>query len=188
MKWTELVYLLGVLFLFFLLINDARAEKSVLAGTGEIFPQTSPRSIDFSANNQQTPKFVFSSIPVTQAYWVSYFVVPNKIIEKVIPKTYAQEKTLKEVYMDYVDAMANKYKVNASRLHKTISCESGYNQNARGKAGEIGIAQFMPNTFRLFEKEFGEDLSIYNAYDQIKLMAWSFSTGKAKHWTCYKMN
>lgn len=101
-------------------------------------------------------------------------------------KVEAEEVPLQETYKRYADVMANTYGVSAKTLRSVIQCESGWNQSARGKAGGIGIAQYMKKTWNLFEKEFGEDLDIYSARDQLKLTAWAFSEGKQKAWTCWR--
>ena len=67
-----------------------------------------------------------------------------------------------------------------------INCESGWNQNARGLAGEIGIAQFMPTTWIAFNKMRGIDLDIYSEQDQLDMIVWAFDNGLAHHWSCWK--
>ena len=70
---------------------------------------------------------------------------------------------------------------------KIIQCESSFNSNAVGLAGEIGLAQFMPKTWELFNKERGTDFDIKNDLDQINMLAWGLENGKGKHWTCYRL-
>ena len=76
---------------------------------------------------------------------------------------------------------------------ETITCESGWRQYKkngeilRGDTGEYGIAQFMDETFEWFRTMSGmNELSIYNAEDQIILMKWAFENGYEDHWTCYR--
>lgn len=67
-----------------------------------------------------------------------------------------------------------------------INCESGWNQSARGEAGEIGIAQFMPSTWKRFNELRGTNSDIYNAIDQLDMIQWAFKNGYASHWTCWR--
>ena len=73
-----------------------------------------------------------------------------------------------------------------SLLNKVIQCESGWDNSARGKAGEIGLAQFMPDTWRLFNKIRNTNLDIYNENDQLEMIIWAFQNGYENHWTCYR--
>jgi len=71
-------------------------------------------------------------------------------------------------------------------IYRVIQCESGWNQGARGAAGEIGIAQYMPATWKHFNKLRGTNLNIYSSDDQIDMTIWAFNNGYANHWTCYR--
>ena len=91
--------------------------------------------------------------------------------------------------------MAKKYGASVEELARTISCESNWTQNGRGKwgliegkANELGILQYKLSTWLAFEKQFDrEDLVIKSAFDQIELGAMAFSEGLQKHWSCYLM-
>ena len=69
-----------------------------------------------------------------------------------------------------------------------ISKESGGKENAKGKAGEIGILQFMPKTFEFFSRKYNLDLDIYNPNDQILLAKLMIDENPKNvwHWTTYK--
>lgn len=77
-------------------------------------------------------------------------------------------------------------------LKELITCliryESGGNPNAIGKAGEIGILQFMPTTFSKYSQFYGLDLDIYSSNDQIllatKMLEDDFNN--ILHWTTAK--
>jgi len=70
---------------------------------------------------------------------------------------------------------------------RIIRCESNFNQNAIGKAGEIGIAQFLPSTWEFMKEKSGMCwLDINDANDQLRLLLWALQNGYANHWTCYK--
>lgn len=70
---------------------------------------------------------------------------------------------------------------------KIIWCESNGDNSKVGKAGEIGIAQFMPETFKLFSKMAGKEwLDIYSEEDQRYLLEWAIKNGYIHHWTCAK--
>ena len=68
---------------------------------------------------------------------------------------------------------------------RVIDCESDFNMKAVGKAGELGMAQFMTGTWQWFNKLRGTDLNILNGEDQADQIAWAFKNGFASHWTCY---
>ena len=70
-------------------------------------------------------------------------------------------------------------------IMRVIQCESQFNNSAKGKHGEIGIAQFLPNTFKNFSKKYNLTLDINNEQDQIKLMMLMFRNGYANLWVCY---
>lgn len=73
------------------------------------------------------------------------------------------------------------------RYAKLIEClvryESNYNQSAIGQSGEIGILQFMPETFAIYCQG-----SIYNSQDQLlcadQLLAEDLDN--IQHWTTFK--
>lgn len=71
-------------------------------------------------------------------------------------------------------------------VYDVIQCESGWRQEARGAAGEIGIAQFMPATWKYFNDIRGTSLDIYSSDDQLDMIIWAFNNGYQSHWTCYR--
>jgi len=81
-------------------------------------------------------------------------------------------------------------------IQKVIECESqGLQHRAdgslvRGAAGEIGIAQFMPATWKWMEGEFYKEnqihLDINSAIDQLTLIQFAFNHHWQHHWSCYK--
>ena len=71
-------------------------------------------------------------------------------------------------------------------LERIIQCESGGNELAVGKAGEIGILQFKWNTFYEFAKRYElQNPNIYNTNQQIWLGNRMLNDGFGFHWTCY---
>ena len=70
---------------------------------------------------------------------------------------------------------------------KIMLCESGKNNLARGKAGEIGIAQFMPRSWDYFNDLRGTKMDIYSEEDQKDMLEWCIKEGLAWHWTCYDL-
>jgi hypothetical protein len=72
--------------------------------------------------------------------------------------------------------------------HILIQCliqkESQFNPYARGLAGEIGILQFMPTTFRNFcVYKYGYKNDIWNPEIQIRCAEDMISDGLIYHWT-----
>lgn len=81
--------------------------------------------------------------------------------------------------------MAKKYDIDYDRFYNLAWCESTLNQSARGKAGEIGIYQFLPDTFTRYAKLYKKvGFSIYNINHQIELTAQMISEGEENNWVC----
>ena len=70
---------------------------------------------------------------------------------------------------------------------KIILCESGWDNAARGKANEIGIAQFLPQTWEWMSELSGLNGNIYNETDQLELLEWALESGYKNHWSCVKI-
>ena len=66
-----------------------------------------------------------------------------------------------------------------------IKCESGGNPNAIGKAGEIGILQYLPSTWKYFNELRETDLDIYNSEHQIDMLKWALRNDLEFHWSCW---
>ena len=76
-------------------------------------------------------------------------------------------------------------------MKDVIQCESGWTHTIngniiRGKAGEYGICQFMPSTWKMFNLIRGTNLDIMDRDEQIDMMVWAFNNGYQNHWTCYR--
>lgn len=89
-----------------------------------------------------------------------------------------------------IDVVAKKYEVNAQLMRATISCESGFNESAYNGSdpygGAHGIAQFLKPTFYRYASQLKiESPDIWNTDQQLELMAYMFSIGEAKQWTCW---
>ena len=80
------------------------------------------------------------------------------------------------------EAVRDKYPV----IYKVIYCESRWDNTARGKAGEIGIAQFMPTTWEWFNKMRDTNLDIDKEADQLEMIVWGFGNGYQRHWVCFR--
>jgi hypothetical protein len=68
---------------------------------------------------------------------------------------------------------------SGDQLVRVAGCESGYNPNAVGPNGEIGLFQFEESTFYAHG---GGD--IWNPYDQIEVAAQMWGSGLGWHWVC----
>ena len=73
----------------------------------------------------------------------------------------------------------------ASLMEAVIMCESSGNQEAIGKAGEIGIAQFKKETWNWMTKLAGYNGDIDNESDQRFMLYWGLENNYEKHWSCY---
>ena len=72
-------------------------------------------------------------------------------------------------------------------LESLIMCESGGNPNAIGKAGERGILQFLPSTFKDFSERYSLRLNIDNPDHQVELSEKMIKDGYGHLWTCTKL-
>lgn len=109
--------------------------------------------------------------------------IPSRTIYAEAPKT--KVETTKEK----IERQAKEFNVNPQIMSGTIQCESRYDNDVIGDSGKArGIAQFWKSTFNMFKEKSGmKELRYESEDDQIKLMAWAFSNGYAKHWTCYRL-
>lgn len=105
-----------------------------------------------------------------------------EFIQKEVLSDDSPTEKIKEAIVKF----AVKYGAEKSHLMQTIACESSFRQSARGAAGEIGLAQFMPMTWKYFNSLRGTDLDIHNIEDQLDMTAWAFSEGYQTHWSCWK--
>lgn len=101
---------------------------------------------------------------------------------------HASELTTEEIIQEQADY----YGVSSVEMYRVAKCESSllHEKNGvivKGKAGEIGLFQYMPATFFWFSQMLGKKLDINSKYDQSRLTAFAFSRGLQNHWSCYKM-
>lgn len=87
---------------------------------------------------------------------------------------------------EHLAELCFKYGLDYEELHNVINCESGFDNSAVGKAGERGLAQFMPGTWKSFNGTRGTDLDISDPYDQLDMIVWAWNNDLKSHWTCYK--
>jgi hypothetical protein len=77
-------------------------------------------------------------------------------------------------------------------IDELLMCESSgqhYNKDGtikRGKAGELGIAQFKIGTWEYFNKLRGTNLDIYSEKDQLDMLRWCLENDLGNNWTCYE--
>ena len=70
-------------------------------------------------------------------------------------------------------------------IDKIVECESGWNNNAVGKAGEIGLGQFLPKTWDWFNEIRKTNFDIYSHIDQLDMLYFGLYNGYRNHWTCF---
>jgi soluble lytic murein transglycosylase-like protein len=106
---------------------------------------------------------------IERKYATDYWILGGNSVKAVVPPTELQPTTL------------------TSLVNDIIWCESRWQENAVGKAGEIGVAQFLPQTWNWMSKISGIKGDLYNTNDQIRMLRWALQNGYAHHWTCYKI-
>ena len=84
-----------------------------------------------------------------------------------------------------IEIVAHKYSISANKSIQVAKCESSFNQNARGSAGEIGLYQFKINTWNWFNSLRKTNLDINNIHHQVSMYAWAIANGYSSHWSCY---
>jgi soluble lytic murein transglycosylase-like protein len=82
-------------------------------------------------------------------------------------------------YEDAIYAACAQYGCDGATLTRVAGCESGFNPNAVGPHGEIGLFQFMESTYYAYG---GTD--IWNPYEQIQIAAQMWAGGLGFHWVC----
>jgi len=65
-------------------------------------------------------------------------------------------------------------------LMSVAACESNFDPDTYGPYGEVGLFQWMPETWDWIA--YGDR---WDSYDQIWSSAWAFANGYQSHWTCF---
>lgn len=68
---------------------------------------------------------------------------------------YFMKKVYPIRYEEYVYKYSNLHRVDPALVYAIIKSESGFSENARSKAGAVGLMQVMPNTFRWLQSKKG---------------------------------
>ena len=140
--------------------------------------------------------FFLSTVASAQTFVNKEFTLPSGfkfLAPQIVAMAHAQTKfiatsTAKEEIIEYIKLKAQEYNLKEKVFLDTLICESNLKPNARGKDGEIGIAQFMPSTWKWFKSDFGDpEMSIYKWEDQIELMGRAWFRDLYKHWSCWKI-
>lgn len=76
---------------------------------------------------------------------------------------------------------ADYYGADADTLFALAACENDYDPWAVGPYGEIGIFQFLPDTFYWLTPS-GD---IWNTWDQAYTASWAIANGWGWLWTCW---
>lgn len=67
-------------------------------------------------------------------------------------------------YTDEIQKYCEEYNVPESLMYAVINTESGYDENAKSKAGALGLTQITPETFRWLQTKTGEKYSDSDLY------------------------
>lgn len=114
-----------------------------IAGKNGLLGLTSGRANAATLPGELTPEQRGESPAATVAKVKSVGTSANASVGKGASKGAAQ-------YMDRVNAAAKKHGVDPALLAGLIEHESGWNPNAKSKAGAVGLGQFMPATAERF--------------------------------------
>lgn len=68
-------------------------------------------------------------------------------------------------YTEYIDKYSEQYDVPAELLYAVIKTESGFDKDAKSKAGAIGLSQITPETFAWLQTKTGDKYSEQDLYD-----------------------
>jgi hypothetical protein len=161
-------------------INTARLDTCIAVGAAiGIF-------LGIGLHVHQTPDF-FTEV----AHAETIVIEEVKPAEVLLEVTYTKEE-IKRI----IKEKADKYGVSYERMSVTVNCESGYKHDIQshhilsyGREESWGVSQFhLPSKNRdangiVITKEMALD-----PYQALDAMAYHFSIGNAKMWTCYRMN
>ncbi len=80
---------------------------------------------------------------------------------------------------------AARHGVSGDRLVALGRCESRLDPNARGRAGELGLFQLLPNGLLrdFYAQGFGDP---WSAAEQAEYTASAIARGLSSHWTCWR--
>jgi hypothetical protein len=81
--------------------------------------------------------------------------------------------------IDAIYYWAGQYGVSADWLMSVAACESGFDPNAVGPNGEIGVFQWMPSTWAAYSGG-----NIWDPWEQARMTASAFSQGLSYMWVC----
>ena len=68
-----------------------------------------------------------------------------------------------------------------------VARESSYHVWAVGRAGEIGLAQYMPETHEWLADISGLDVVLGEPYDDLRLLAWALQNGYEWLWSTWPL-
>jgi hypothetical protein len=127
---------------------------------------------------------MFLPLTVTEEVYVAPVVTP-----KIEVKATKKPRVVYQPPTELIEKYATKHNVSPETMTKIIACESSYNPRAWNKndpnGGSMGIAQFQTATFYGHAKELKiPNPDIWDTEQQIQVMAYMISKGKARHWTC----
>ena len=128
---------------------------------------------------------VIANIPSTTEYIAPPIndLIPVEEVELTMPQL--------------VDFYADKWGVSRVEMKTTVKCESGYNPKAYNgndihklSVGSLGMCQFSNETFLYYAKKMGRtDYSNpYDPNEALDVMAYMFSIGQQRHWSCWVKN
>lgn len=104
---------------------------------------------------------------------------------RVVPPVSAAERA---AVAAIIEAAAREFGQDAALLLKVANCESRLNPRAVGKAGEIGVFQFLPRTWAKNGARLGySPADIWDARAQARVTAEMFGRAQQWQWTCARL-
>ena len=129
--------------------------------------------------SQETPKFEYTAANLVSLTLPTFRTTPK--VAKNAPVGDFNPTSDVLVTITYV------FGKQANLALKIARCESGLDQNKIGKAGEMGIFQYLPKTWNWFNKLRRTDLDILKVNDQTEMTKWAWENGYKDYWTCAKL-
>lgn len=152
--------------------RSVRTDDSGSAGVGEMF------GLDGSAvRATENARGASASVGNTPE------AAPSRVQEPPPASAFPREDPA--AVLEMIRTAALRYGLSPEWFTALIKCESSFRTDARGAAGEIGLAQWIPSTWESNRGRLGySSADLYDPARNVELAAFVISQDGAGRWTC----